>query len=102
MEAARRRTRHSCGAVERFAYASAPQDDERIRLLAEEVGALLQERERARGAVNLPIPEQEIVVRDGGYALAYRGPLPIEEANAQISMMTGMAAAGLMLESGSE
>ena len=82
---------------ERFAYASAPQDDERIRLLAE-IGALLQERERARGAVNLPIPEQEIVVRDGGYALAYRGPLPIEEANAQISLMTGMAAAGLMLE----
>ena len=82
---------------ERFAYASAPQDDERIRLLAE-IGALLQERERARGAINLPIPEQEIVVRDGGYALAYRGPLPIEEANAQISLMTGMAAAGLMLE----
>ena len=82
---------------ERFAYASAPQDDERIRLLAE-IGALLQERERARGAVNLPIPEQEIVVRDGGYALAYRGPLQIEEANAQISLMTGMAAAGLMLE----
>jgi exoribonuclease R len=82
---------------ERFAYPSAPAADERIRLLAE-IGGLLQERERARGAINLPIPEQEIVLRDGGYALAYRGPLPIEEANAQISLMTGMAAAQLMLE----
>jgi exoribonuclease R len=84
---------------ERFAYPSAPLEDERMRLLAE-IGGLLQERERARGAINLPIPEQEIVVRDGGYALAYRGPLPIEEANAQISLMTGMAAAHLMLERG--
>jgi exoribonuclease R len=84
---------------ERFAYPTAPLDDERLRLLAE-IGALLQERERARGAINLPIPEQEIVVRDGGYALAYRGPLPIEEANAQISLLTGMAAATLMLERG--
>ena len=84
---------------ERFAYPTAPLEDERIRLLAE-IGALLQERERARGAINLPIPEQEIVVRDGTYALAYRGPLPIEEANAQISLMTGMAAAELMLQRG--
>jgi exoribonuclease R len=84
---------------ERFAYPSALLEDERMRLLAE-IGGLLQERERARGAINLPIPEQEIVVRDGGYALAYRGPLPIEEANAQISLMTGMAAAHLMLERG--
>jgi exoribonuclease R len=84
---------------ERFAYASAPLEDERMRLLTE-IGALLQERERARGAINLPIPEQEIVVRDGRYALAYRGPLPIEEANAQISLLTGMAAAALMLERG--
>ena len=82
---------------ERFAYATAPLGDERLRLLAE-IGALLQERERARGAINLPIPEQEIIVRDGTYALAYRGPLPIEEANAQISLLTGMAAAALMLE----
>jgi exoribonuclease R len=84
---------------ERFAYATAPLDDDRLRLLVD-IGALLQERERERGAINLPIPEQEIVVRDGSYALAYRGPLPIEEANAQISLLTGMAAASLMLERG--
>jgi exoribonuclease R len=84
---------------ERFAYPTAPLEDERMRLLAE-IGVLLQERERERGAINLPIPEQEIVLRDGTYALAYRGPLPIEEANAQISLMTGMAAAELMLRRG--
>jgi exoribonuclease R len=39
-------------------------------------------------------------VRDGAYALAYRGPRPIEEANAQISLLTGMAAAAFMLENG--
>ena len=68
--------------------------------LLREIGGLLQERERARGAINLPIPEQEVVLRDGGYALAYRGPLPIEDANAQISLLTGMCAAELMLEAG--
>jgi exoribonuclease R len=84
---------------ERFDYPSAPLGDERLQLLAE-IGGLLQQRERARGAINLPIPEQEVVVRDGTYALAYRGPLPIEDANAQISLLTGMAAASLMLERG--
>jgi exoribonuclease R len=90
---------------ERFDYATvqaeldAGRPDERIVLL-QEIGAVLKERERARGAINLPIPEQEIVVGDSAYALAYRGPQPIEEANAQISLLTGMAAAGLMLEKG--
>jgi exoribonuclease R len=73
--------------------------DERL-LLLREIGGVLQQRERARGAINLPIPEQEIVLRDGVYALVYRGPQPIEEANAQISLLTGMAAAELMLERG--
>ena len=84
---------------ERLAYADAPLSDERMRLLSE-IGSLLKERERARGAINLPIPEQEIVLHDGRYVLAYRGPLPIEEWNAQISLLTGMAAASLMLQGG--
>ena len=73
--------------------------DERL-LLLQEIGGLLQERERARGAINLPIPDQEVVLRDGTYALAYRGPQPIEDANAQISLLTGMAAAEEMLSRG--
>ncbi len=36
----------------------------------------------------------------GGWTIAYRAPLPAEDHNAQISLLTGMAAAGLMLESG--
>jgi len=90
---------------ERFDYATVQQRldagtaDERL-LLLREVGELLQARERDRGAINLPIPEQEVVLRDGEFVLAYRGPLPIEDANAQISLLTGMAAAELMLERG--
>ena len=71
--------------------------DESLRLLRE-VGTLRQEREARRGGITLPIPEQE-VYRDGtGYALRYRAPLPIEGWNAQISLMTGMGAAELMLK----
>ncbi len=89
---------------EQLDYASAQRAldagaDERLALLAE-IGTLLIERERARGAISLPIPEQEVVARDGGYRLAYRGPLPIENFNAQISLLTGMAAAELMLAAG--
>ena len=75
-------------------------DGRRAPALLQEIGGLLQERERARGAINLPIPDQEVVLRDGAYELAYRGPLPIEDWNAQISLLTGMAAAELMLSRG--
>jgi exoribonuclease R len=65
--------------------------------LLPELGALLAGRAAERGAVNLPLPEQE-VERDGdGWRLVLRAPLPVEEHNAQISLLTGMAAAGLML-----
>ncbi|WP_174791109.1 RNB domain-containing ribonuclease [Occultella kanbiaonis] len=60
------------------------------------VGGLRQERERARGGVSLEIPEQEVDVDDGGYRLEYRATLPVEEWNAQISLLTGIAAASLM------
>jgi exoribonuclease R len=64
------------------------------------LGTLLAERAAARGAVNLPLPEQE-VERDGdGWRLVLRAPLPVEEHNAHISLLTGMAAAGLMLRGG--
>ena len=51
-----------------------------------------------RGGVSLAIPEQVITQRDGGFGLQFRAPLPVEQWNAQISLMTGMAAAELMLE----
>lgn len=70
--------------------------DERLQLLAE-VGRLREAQEDERGGISLPIPEQEIVERDRSFALSYRVPLPVERWNAQISLLTGMAAADLML-----
>ncbi len=69
-------------------------------LLLREVGLLLQEQERERGGVSLPGAEQEIVFDGQDYDLVMRAPLPVEGWNAQISLLTGRAAATLMLEGG--
>ena len=73
--------------------------DEQLRLLRE-VGLLRQQREIRRGGVSLAIPEQVITQDDDQYWLQFRAPLPVEGWNAQMSLMTGMAAAELMLEGG--
>lgn len=66
-----------------------------------EIGTLRQQLERERGGVSLGRPEQEVVdLPDGGWGLRMRAPLPVEDHNAQLSLLTGMAAAGLMLEAG--
>jgi len=69
-------------------------------LLLREIGLLRIGLEVARGGVSLPTPAQEVVEADGGYALAFVAPLPAETWNAQVSLMTGMAAATVMLEGG--
>ena len=67
--------------------------------LLREVGQLRLERERDRGGVSLPLPAQDVVVgRDGALDLRFDGPLPVERWNEQVSLLTGMAAAQLMLE----
>jgi exoribonuclease R len=71
-------------------------EDEVVTLLRE-VGELRIKREQARGGINLPLPEQEIVVDGDRWSLRFRAPLPVEEWNAQISLLTGMAAAHLMV-----
>lgn len=73
--------------------------DEQLDLLAR-IGSLREAQEQARGGVSLPIPEQEVEQADGGYRLAYRAPSPADGWNAQISLLTGMAAADLMLDAG--
>ncbi|MGP9021091.1 RNB domain-containing ribonuclease [Streptomyces sp. BR1] len=68
--------------------------------LLKDVGLLRERQEVARGGISLNVPEQEIVERDGHYGLEYRAPLPADGWNAQISLLTGMAAADLMLTYG--
>ncbi|WP_037669264.1 RNB domain-containing ribonuclease [Streptomyces griseus] len=68
--------------------------------LLKEVGQARERLEVERGGISLNVPEQEIVERDGAYELTYRAPLPAETWNAQISLLTGMAAADLMLAYG--
>ena len=64
------------------------------------VGMLRLEVERARGGASLGRPDEEVEVHDGRYTLAQRAPLPVEQWNAQLSLMTGMAAARIMLDGG--
>ncbi|GAB3599873.1 RNB domain-containing ribonuclease [Microbacterium tumbae] len=67
--------------------------------LLREIGELRLEQERIRGGASLNLPDEEVVRSPGGdYAIERRSPLPVEEWNAQLSLMTGMAAASLMLE----
>lgn len=73
--------------------------DESLQLLRE-VGLKREALERERGGVSLQIPEQEVEVVDGRWTLGFRTTLPVEGWNAQISLLTGMAAADLMLRGG--
>ena len=67
--------------------------------LLREVGLKREAIEAARGGVSLQIPEQEVHVNgDGGWELVFRATLPVEGWNAQISLLTGLAAAKLMLD----
>ncbi|MFF2507109.1 RNB domain-containing ribonuclease [Streptomyces sp. NPDC058067] len=68
--------------------------------LLRDIGRLREQRETERGGISLNVPEQEITERDGRYVLGYRAPLPADGWNAQISLLTGMAAADLMLAAG--
>ena len=97
---------------------SAPAD---LPGLLSEIGRLRLEREVARGGISMTTPEQVIEatgtgaagtagpdspdasdgsLAPGGYRLAYRVPVPAEQYNAQISLLTGMCAARIMVECG--
>ncbi|HSL10542.1 MAG TPA: RNB domain-containing ribonuclease [Actinomycetota bacterium] len=68
--------------------------------LLPEIGRLLQDAERARGGASLGLPRQEVVRGDDGFELRFEAPLPVERWNAQISLLTGRAAARLMMQAG--
>ncbi len=70
--------------------------------LLQEIGRLREQQECDRGGVSLPIPSQEITrgtpgEGDRSWHLEFRTPRPAEGWNAQISLLTGMAAAHIML-----
>jgi exoribonuclease R len=65
--------------------------------LLKEIGRKRIALEIARGAANLTLPDTEVNEVDGAYQLVRRQPQPSEDWNAQLSLMTGMAAAELMI-----
>src|SRR3954451_10012613 len=78
-------------------YEDVPAD---VAALLADVGERRLALERERGGVRLAVPEQEVIREDSSWNVRYRVPLATEDHNAQISLLTGIAAAQLMLEAG--
>lgn len=55
---------------------------------------------RRLGAVTLPKPSQEVVADGTGLRLEFRAARGVEDDNAQVSLLTGSAAARMMLDAG--
>lgn len=93
----RSRRRYSYEEVQRLVDGDAPPAE--LALLKEfGLGRIALERER--GGASLGRPDQEVREVDGRYQLIRRRPLEAEGWNAQVSLLTGMAAAQLMLDGG--
>ncbi|HSJ73034.1 MAG TPA: RNB domain-containing ribonuclease, partial [Miltoncostaeaceae bacterium] len=65
-----------------------------------DVGRLRLAREAERGGVSLTVPVQEVVREGEAYALRFEAPLPVEDWNAQVSLLAGICAARIMAEGG--
>ncbi|RAS59026.1 RNB domain-containing protein [Lentzea atacamensis] len=63
-----------------------------------EFGPLRRALARSRGAIELQLPEQEIESNGSAWKLVTRPRALVDSWNAEISLMTGMAAASIMLE----
>ena len=63
-------------------------------------GAARADRERERGGASLNLPETRVVATpdDRGYALERSDGVPLEDWNADVSLLTGMAAAQIMID----
>jgi exoribonuclease R len=71
--------------------------------LLEEIGRKREQLEAERGGVSLRIPAQQIqrwTTAVTGYRLAFESSVDVEGWNAQISLMTGIGAAEMMLAAG--
>jgi exoribonuclease R len=80
--------------------AQAAADSEPMLGLLREVGEALVVRESARGGASLSTPEILVVRDHHEYRLERRVVLPVATWNAQLSLLTGMAAARMMLDAG--
>lgn len=65
-----------------------------------ELGRARRALARQRGAIELGLLAQEVVATPGGWTIVRRAPLPVEEWNAQLSLLTGMVAARIQLDAG--
>ena len=99
VERATVRSRRAISYVEAQAQIEREGAEGTLRLLRD-VGRLRIGIEAARGGMSLTIPVQEVVGEDGRYALRYETPLPVEDWNAQISLLTGICAARIMADGG--
>ncbi len=68
-----------------------------LQLLAE-IGRHRERIEAERGGISLNLPSQEVTEQDGTYHLRYDRALPVENWNAQISLLTGMTAGRVMYD----
>lgn len=68
--------------------------------LLQTIGQLREAAEIARDGISLGVPEQDVTVTGGSWTLTYRTNLPCEGWNAQVSLLTGMVAAEMMLRAG--
>ncbi len=70
-----------------------------VLLFLREIGEKRKEAERRRGGASLPMPEQ-VVSGDGdaGFSVSFRPVVDSEDWNAHISLLTGIAAAEMMIE----
>lgn len=68
--------------------------------LLREVGKLRQKLARQRHSINIDLPEQDVEASATGYTITLRAPLPVEKWNAEISLLTGICAAKIMLDAG--
>lgn len=64
------------------------------------VGELRAKIEEERGGISLNLPSQEIVADNSGWQLVFRDFPPVEDHNAQISLLTGFVAAQMQLDGG--
>lgn len=99
LERALVRSRTQCDYQAEQAALDAGRGRPEMQLLLE-VGRLRRQVEAARGGVSLGTPDQEVEHTGGAYHLMLRPPRPIDDANAQLSLMTGIAAARMMLDAG--